>query len=142
MSHSESISFAKRLVDFAEEQKKNPENGFDTDRDKMVIVFDGDIFEEKVAGYDELIASIEEEDIAAVTNSNFELFLILHIEGSYEKYIIGHEEELLTVDDRDRYSRAVFVLHELTGMNSKKNPEIGTLADNVLVAIEQEKNIN
>jgi hypothetical protein len=27
-------------------------------------------------------------------------------------------------------------------MNAKKNPEIGNLADNVLVAIEQEKNIN
>jgi len=51
-------------------------------------------------------------------------------------------EEFLTVDDKDRYSRAYFVLHELTGMNAKKNPEIGDLADNVLVAIEQEKNIN
>ena len=45
------ISFAKRLADFAEDQKKNPENGFDADRDKMVIVFDGDIFEAKVQGY-------------------------------------------------------------------------------------------
>jgi hypothetical protein len=42
----------------------------------MIIVFDGDIFEEKVQGYDELIASIEKTDIAAVTNPGFELFLI------------------------------------------------------------------
>ena len=44
----------------------------------MVIVFDGDIFEEKVQGYDELIASIEEKDIAAVTNPglNFSLYFI------------------------------------------------------------------
>ena len=106
------ISFAKRLVDFAEEQKKNPNNGFDADRDKMVIVFDGDIFEAKVQGYDELLATIEKNDIAAVTNPNFELFLILHIEGSYEKYIKGHEEEFLTVDDKDRYRRAYFVLRQ------------------------------
>jgi len=136
------ISFAKKLVDFAEEQKKNPENGFDSERDKMVIVFDGDIFEAKVQGYDELIAAIEKNDIAAVTNPNFELFLILHVEDSYEKYIKGHEKEFLTVDDRDRYSHAYFVLLELTGMNAKKNPEIGNLAENVLVAIEQEKNLN
>ena len=136
------ISFAKRLVDFAEEQKKNPDNGFDSDRDKMVIVFDGDIFEAKVQGYDELIAAIEENDIAAVTNPNFELFLILHVEGSYEKYIKGHEKEFLTLDDRDRYSHAYFVLLELTGINAKKNPEIGKLAENVLVAIKQEKNLN
>ena len=113
------ISFAKRLVAFAEEQKMNPDNGFDADRDKMVIVFDGDIFEAKVQGYDELLATIEKNDIAAVTNPNFELFLILHIEGSYEKYIKGHEEEFLTVDDKDRYSRAYFVLHELTGTESR-----------------------
>ncbi|MBQ9872419.1 MAG: RloB domain-containing protein, partial [Eubacterium sp.] len=34
------------------------------------------------------------------------------------------------------------VLREITGMNAKKNPEIGNLADNVLVAIAQEKRIN
>lgn len=76
------ISFAKRLVDFAEEQKQNPDNGFDAERDKMIIVFDGDIFEEKVQGYDDLIAAIEKNDIAAVTNPNFELFLILQWRGA------------------------------------------------------------
>lgn len=73
-------------MSFAEEQK-NQDNDFDHERDKMVIVFDGDIFEEKVQGYDELIEAIEEKDIAAVTNPGFELFLILHIADSYERYI-------------------------------------------------------
>ena len=108
----------------------------------MIIVFDGDIFEEKVQGYDDLIAAIEKNDIAAVTNPNFELFLILHVEGSYEKHIQGHEKEFLTVDDGGRYSHAYFVLLELTKMNAKKNPAIGNLAENVLVAIEQEKKLN
>lgn len=80
------LSFPKNLVSFAEEQK-NQDNDFDHERDKMVIVFDGDIFEEKVQGYDELIEAIEEKDIAAVTNPGFELFLILHIADSYERYI-------------------------------------------------------
>ena len=39
-------------------------------------------------------------------------------------------------------SYAYNVLREITGMNAKKNPEIGNLADNVLVAIAQEKRIN
>ena len=98
------LSFAKKLADFAEKQKQNPDNDFDSERDKMVIVFDGDIFEEKVQGYDELIASIEENDIAAVTNPGFELFLILHVEGSYERNIKGHETEFLSMDERGRYS--------------------------------------
>ena len=133
------LSFAKNLVGFAEKQKQNPENDFDTERDKMVIVFDGDIFEEKVQGYDELITSIEEKDIAAVTNPGFEIFLILHVEGSFEQHIKGHETEFLSIDEKGKYSHAYNVLLELTGMNAKKNADIGILADNVLVAIAQEK---
>ena len=136
------LSFVRNLVDFAEKQKQDPGNDFDTERDKMVIVFDGDIFEEKVQGYDELIESIEEKDIAAVTNPGFELFLILHIDGSFEKYIKGHETEFLRTDEKGRYSHAYHILHELTGKNAKKNPKIGELADNVSVAISQEKMIN
>lgn len=136
------LSFVKNLVDFAEKQKQNPDNDFDPERDKMVIVFDGDIFEEKVQGYDELIASIEKKDIAAVTNPGFELFLILHIEESYERNIKEHETEFLSVDEKGKYSHAYNVLHELTGMNAKTNSKIGELADNVLTAIAQEKMLN
>lgn len=70
------ISFLQKLALFAENQKKDPENEFDKDLDRMVIVFDGDIFEEKVQGYEELIEAIEAKSIAAVTNPNFELFLL------------------------------------------------------------------
>ena len=136
------LSFAKNLVVFAEKQKTIPDNDFDPERDKMVIVFDGDIFEEKVQGYDELIAQIEKTDIAAVSNPGFELFLILHIDGGYEQKIKGHESEYLTMDEKDSYSYAYNVLVKLTGINAKKNCKIGNLADNVLTAIEQEKNIN
>lgn len=136
------ISFPRNLVSFAEAQKKNPENDFDVERDKMVIVFDGDIFEEKVQGYDELVAAIEEQDIAAVTNPGFELFLILHIENSFETYIQGQEEKFLCQDEKGSYSYAYRLLHQLTGMNAKKNPNVGGLADSVKTAIEQEKRVN
>ena len=136
------LSFAKNLVSFAEKQKQNPDNDFDYERDKMVIVFDGDIFEEKVQGYDDLISQIEKTDIAGVTNPCFELFLLLHIPGSYEERIKGHEMDFLSRDEDGKYSYAYNVLRDMTGMNAKKNPEIGKLADNVLIAISQEKLIN
>ena len=44
----------------------------------MIVVFDGDIFEEKVLDYDELIAEGEKSNILAVSNPAFELFLLLH----------------------------------------------------------------
>lgn len=136
------ISYPKNLKTFADAQKTNPEIGFDPHHDKIIIVFDGDIFESKVSGYDELVSSIEENDIAAVTNPGFELFLILHKEGSYNTNIKGHEAEFLSMDEHGKYSYAYNVLRDLTQMNAKKNPEIGKLADNVLSAIDQEKNIN
>jgi hypothetical protein len=136
------MSFPKNLVDFAKRQKDISENGFDIERDKMIIVFDGDIFEEKVQGYDELLKSIEETDIAAVSNPSFELFLLLHIENSYDDYIKGYEKEFLTMDEKNSYSYAYKKLHDVTGMNAKKNADIGNLAKNVTVSIEQEKLIN
>ena len=136
------LSFAKNLVAFAEKQKQNPNNDFDYERDKMVIVFDGDIFEEKVQGYDELISRIDKTDIAGVTNPSFELFLLLHIPGSYEEWIKGHEMDFLSRDEDGKYSYAYNVLRDLTGMNAKKNSEIGKLADSVLIAISQEKKVN
>ncbi len=137
------LSFPKKLVNFVEVQIRNPENNFDAERDKMVLVFDGDIFEEKVSGYNDLICSIEEKGIiAAVTNPGFELFLLLHIENSFEKYIRGHENKFLRVDGKGKYSYAYNILRKITGINAKKNPDIGNLADNVLRAIAQEKLIN
>lgn len=41
------ISFPSNLVKFAFEQKTVETNEFDINRDKMVVVFDADIFEEK-----------------------------------------------------------------------------------------------
>lgn len=136
------LSFAKNLAEFATKQKAIAENEFDPDRDKMIIVFDGDIFEEKVQGYEDLVRSIEETDIAAVSNPGFELFLLLHIDDSYEKYIKGQEADFLKLDEKNKYSHAYKVLLEATGMNSKKNSDIGDLAENVMLAIQQEKLIN
>lgn len=108
----------------------------------LIFVFDADIFEEKVQGYDELIQEIQKSDIAAVTNPGFELFLILHEEDSFEKYISGHESEFLSKDENGGYHHAYDVLRDITGMNAKKNSNIGDLAEKVLYAISQEKKIN
>ncbi len=136
------LSFPKQLAQFAEKQKRLPEIDFDLERDKMVVVFDGDIFEEKVSGYNELVESIERNDIAAVTNPGFELFLLLHVEDSYEMYIKNRESDFLKKEENGKYSHAIVVFREATGMNPKTNSKVGELAKNVKVAIAQEKMIN
>ena len=112
------ISFPRRLIEFAENQKENPEIAFDKERDKMIVVFDGDIFEEKVLDYDELVAEGEKNNILAVSNPAFELFLLLHYENSYEDDIEPNAEQII------------------------QNEKDGQLAKNIEIAIEQEKKIN
>ena len=70
------------------------------------------------------------------------MFLILHIKDSFEKVIKGHEKGFLTRDKKGSYRYAYNILHDLTGMNAKKNSQIGNLAENVLYAISQEKKLN
>ncbi len=68
---------------------------FDRERDKMIIVFDADIFEEKVQDYDEVVALGEAENILAVSNPAFELFLLLHFENAYEEKILSRMKRRL-----------------------------------------------
>lgn len=72
----------------------------------------------------------------------FELFLLLHIKDSYCQYIFGHEKEFLELDQNGSYKKAFDVLRDVTIMNAKTNRRIVILAENVKVAIEQEKQIN
>lgn len=136
------ISFPRKLIDFAENQKKNPEISFDEERDKMVIVFDADIFEEKVQDYDVVLALGEENNILAVSNPAFELFLLLHFEHAYEEDIKPNEEEIIKNQKVGNQTFIYKLLLARTGINPKKNSEIGELAKKVDVAIEQEKKIN
>lgn len=137
------ISNPKRLLEFAEEQKSSPDISFDMERDKMVIVIDADIFSRKKEDYGKLLMKAESyKDILAVTNPAFELFLLLHLENSYNEIILPHSNQILEnqkVKGR-RYVDRLF--SEKTKMNSKSNSAVGDLAEKIDIAIEQEKNLN
>ena len=109
---------------------------------KMVIVFDADIFEEKVQDYDDVLALGGENNILAVSNPAFELFLLLHFEHAYEEDIKPNEEEIIKNQKVGNQRFIYKLLLARTGINPKKNSEIGELAKKVDIAIEQEKKIN
>lgn len=136
------ISYPRKLIAFAESQKDNPEISFDRERDKMIVVFDADIFEEKVQDYDEVLALGEVGNIIAVSNPAFELFLLLHFENTYEQYILPNEKAIIKNDKVGNQTFLYKLLLSKTGINSKKNSAIGELAEKVDVAILQEKKIN
>lgn len=83
------MSDPERLLQFAKEQKddaiKNIDDtiSFDKDIDKMVVVFDADVFECKKSNYAQILEFAEANHLTlAVTNPSFELFLLLHHEDA------------------------------------------------------------
>lgn len=136
------ISFPRKLIAFAESQKDNEDISFDRERDKMIIVFDADIFEEKVQDYDEVVALGEKENIIAVSNPAFELFLLLHFENAFEEDIEPNVEQIIKNEKDGNQTFIYKLLLARTGVNPKKNSSIGELAKRVNIAIAQEKKIN
>ncbi|MDC7302032.1 RloB family protein [Agathobacter ruminis] len=132
----------KALIEFANAQKKITENKFDPKHDKMVIVFDADIYKNKSDEYLEILEKGRVDNILGVTNPSFELFLLLHYEGAYEEIIEPKLDEILenTKIKKRRYITILFT--DKSGMNPKENPHIGELANNIDIAIKQEKKLN
>lgn len=137
------LSYPLKLLKFADQQKLNPELGFDQEHDKMIVVFDADIFETKVDNYTEILRIADENgDIIAVTNPSFELFLLLHYRGSYESDILPNQKEILKNEKEGNLTFIYRLLLARSGINCKKNPQIGELAQFLDIAVDQEKNLN
>ncbi len=136
------LSNPKALLEFAELQKGIAKNKFDCKHDKMVVVFDVDIYKNKPDKFKEIYEMGRENNILAITNPSFELFLLLHYEGAYEELILPNCDEILEnrkVGKR-RYITVLFT--NKSGMNPKENSKIGELALNIHTAIAQEEKLN
>ncbi|MGN0733066.1 MAG: RloB family protein [Emergencia sp.] len=138
----ESRSNPKALIEFAEVQKKVSNNGFDEKYDKMVIVFDADIYKNKESDYKEIMEMSQSSNKFAVSYPSFELFLLLHLENSYEEIIKPHEGEILENKKTGKRRYITKLLSEKCGMNPKTNASIGELAVRINTAIMEEQNLN
>lgn len=148
----ENISNPLALIRFAQRKKDDPSLGFDRTHDRMVVVFDLDIYSrvgrgrtggsERAEAFDALLEELDEGDMLAVTNPSFELFLLLHREGAYASLVRPNERKLLEnrkVGNR-RFAQVLFT--DEYGMNPKSNKRIGELARDVYVAVDEEQNLN
>lgn len=142
----ENLSNPTQLIDFADQQKTNGAISFDPNFDKMVVVFDADVFENIYSNYDEVISKGQERNLLGITNPSFELFLLLHYPNSVEELILPNQDNIIANNwvghgkSRRRYIEDVF--RKKSGMRPKSNSAIGELAHQVLIAIEQEKKLN
>ena len=137
------ISDPLRLLQFANEQKANSELNFEAGLDHMVAVFDADVFEDRKDNFDTVLALAKEnDDLLALTNPSFELFLLLHRENAFSLYVQPNEKKILENkrDGKRRFVEKLFA--QVYGLNPKTNPKVGLLAKDVLIAISEEQHLN
>lgn len=140
----------KQLFKLANETVTDSDTNFDKERDKIVIVFDTDIYvtgKRKWCDYSLLVHEVPDEYILGVTNPAFELFLLLHKKGSLQEIILPTQENILDNKkvrvgrERIRYIEKFF--RDTFQAKPKKDKEcIEGLVKDVAVAIEQEREIN
>lgn len=142
----ENLSDPKKLIEFANKQKNNGSVDFYHGLDKMIIVFDADVFETQRHDYSEVLALSNETNILAVTNPSFELFLLLHKENSVEEIVHPNETEIIqnnwvgTGTNKRRFVEDLF--RKTYTMRPKTNENIANLAYDVRIAIDQERRLN
>lgn len=142
----ENLSNPQQLIKFADEQKTKGLINFDMKFDKMIVVFDADVFENKLKNYKQVIEDGLKRSILGITNPSFELFLLLHYDNSVDEIILPDTKNIIQNPwvgkgkNRRRYIEDIF--RKKSGMRPKSNSAIGELARNVFTAIKQEKKIN
>lgn len=133
-----------KLIELANKTKNDYIESFDKERDKIIIVFDVDIYKNKNETLNKILSKgfANKNNIMAISNPSFELFLLLHKENSYKEIIEPNKNKILENKKvgNNRYVQTLLTRH--TQMNPKKNEKIGELAKFVKTAIEEEKNIN
>lgn len=118
------------------------EGKLEEQRDVMIITFDLDIFKEKVKDLDDLLNQQDEHLLFGLAYPSFELFLLLHVNNSLHDFIIPNKEIILQNDKIGSQRPCQYYLSKATGINSKKNKVIGNLANDIDIAIKQEKFLN
>lgn len=136
-------SHPKKLLELSKEVVVEKYDNFDTDIDKMVLIFDLDVYRRKKDEFQELLENREDYHIFAYSNPTFELFLLLHKEDAYKQVIEPNSKEIF---ENKKIGNSKKYLEKLTsevfGINPKTNKDIGKLAKDIDTAIKEEKNIN
>lgn len=139
-----------QLFKLANETVTDSDTSFDKECDKIIIVFDTDIYvtgNRKWCDYSLLVNELPDEYVLGVTNPAFELFLLLHKKDSLQKLILPVKEDILAnkkVDDGQERIRYIEKLFRDTFQAKPKKDKncIEELVKDVAVAIEQENLIN
>ena len=137
-------SSPRALLDQVRCVREDERFGFDESIDFVVVVFDTDIYQRNPKQYIHDLQELCRVARVAVTSPSFELFLLLHLEDSFESIIEPHAEEILKNGHwPGSHRRYVDVLVSKTfNMNPKTNRRIADLAEQFDIAAKQEVHLN
>ncbi len=139
--NDETASNPRRLLRLAESEIKEGDSF--AEGDEIAIVFDVDIYAHKPGDYESLLAEFAASGMQPyVTFPSFELFLLLHLEDGYIRWVEPNES--LIVENRKEHGRRYVdrLFSRASGMNPKRNPRVGELAAEHERACKEETRLN
>lgn len=144
--HDRTASNPKRLLEYADVLQKSgvDEYEFDSKLDKIVFVFDGDIYRNDRDSYFNVLHKMKEIGLVAVTFPAFELFLLLHEKNAFYTYVEPSKLELYENKKINKNKKKLDKLFsDSYGFNPKTNEEkTRNIAHNFVEAAENEKFLN
>lgn len=134
------------LVKYAKHFIKNEINkgNFLSGRDKVMIVFDLDVFNNNQSQMDKLLKNKTNDMIFCYTNPAIELFLLLTVNQGYEQIVEPNKDKILANEKNDRGERYVYslALEKVPGYSKSADADFRFILDNIDNALMQEKHIN
>lgn len=138
----------RKLLEQAERIKDGKTDiSYNQKLDRFLFIFDLDIYKDDVRRYREDLFAFKAygDESIAVTNPSFELYLLLHKDGTYERIVKPQHEEILAnkYADHSRQRLIAKLANEELGANLKKNKRaVEELVAQFETACRQETNLN
>lgn len=139
----ETNSDPRRLFTYADEIRNEAAFDFDAETDQTVLVLDLDVYRRRPRGSLERdLRDCLGENLLAVTNPSFELYLLLHKENAYRDLVVPNEDQLFEnkKEGKRRFSDRLF--SEAYGINPKSNAKVGALCKDHEIAEVEERSLN
>lgn len=142
LGNDEGLTQPRKMLEKANEYANDKKNKFNKNIDIIYVIFDLDVFNNDQSEINKLLKYKKKYIKLGFSNPAFELFLLLHLDDAYNKYIKKNKKKILLNNYVNGKRFVNNLVYEITGVNTKKSEKVGLFALNFKNAIKEEKKIN
>ncbi len=142
LGNDEGLTQPRKMLEKANEYANDKKNKFNKNIDVIYVIFDLDVFNNDQSEINKLLKYKKKYIRLGFSNPAFELFLLLHLDDAYNKYIKKNKKNILLNNYVNGKRFVNNLVYEITGVNTKKSEKVGLFALNFKNAIKEEKKIN